>query len=77
MRNTINQNNLKSFVGKSLGQPVLKCLVRVWETGFREVVAYLVEHDHFANVLFTALVKVTCSIFNVKDMINGTMHRNS
>nr|KYP76462.1 putative PI3/PI4-kinase family protein C343.19 [Cajanus cajan] len=62
-------NNPKGFVGKALGQPGLKRSVRVGETGFREVAAYLLDHDHFANVPSTALVKVTHSIFNVNDRV--------
>ncbi|KAG2702564.1 hypothetical protein I3760_06G095900 [Carya illinoinensis] len=64
-------NNPKGFVGKALGQPGLKRSVRVGETGFREVAAYLLDHDHFANVPPTALVKITHSIFNVNDGVNG------
>ncbi|KAF7803118.1 phosphatidylinositol 4-kinase gamma 7-like [Senna tora] len=67
-------NNPKGFVGKALGQPGLKRSVRVGETGFREVSAYLLDHDHFANVPSTALVKVTHSIFNVNDGVSGNMH---
>ncbi|KAL4360201.1 hypothetical protein HN51_020598 [Arachis hypogaea] len=48
-------NNLKGFVGKSLGQPGLKRSVRVGKTGFREVAAYLLDYEHFANVPSTAL----------------------
>ena len=69
-------NNPKGFVGNALGQPGLKRSVRVGETGFREVAAYLLDHDHFANVPSTALVKVTHSIFNVNDRVNGNMHHN-
>ncbi|KAJ7953962.1 Phosphatidylinositol 4-kinase [Quillaja saponaria] len=64
-------NNPKGFVGKALGQPGLKRSVRVGETGFREVAAYLLDYDHFANVPPTALVKITHSIFNVNDGVNG------
>ncbi|KAK9051150.1 hypothetical protein SSX86_027776 [Deinandra increscens subsp. villosa] len=64
-------NNPKGFVGKALGQPGLKRSVRVGETGFREVAAYLLDHDHFANVPATALVKITHSIFNVNDGMSG------
>ncbi|KAE8665140.1 Phosphatidylinositol 4-kinase gamma 7 [Hibiscus syriacus] len=64
-------NNPKGFIGKALGQPGLKRSVRVGETGFREVAAYLLDYDHFANVPSTALVKVTHSIFNVNDGVNG------
>ncbi|WVZ08633.1 hypothetical protein V8G54_021979 [Vigna mungo] len=69
-------NNPKGFVGKTLGQPGLKRSVRVGETGFREVAAYLLDHDHFANVPCTALVKVRHSIFNVNDRVNGSMQHN-
>lgn len=67
-------NNPKGFVGKALGQPGLKRSVRVGETGYREVAAYLLDYDNFANVPPTVLVKVTHSIFNV----NSNVHeRNS
>ncbi|XP_073148833.1 phosphatidylinositol 4-kinase gamma 5-like [Henckelia pumila] len=69
-------NNPKGFVGKALGQPGLKRSVRVGETGFREVAAYLLDYDHFANVPPTALVKITHSIFNVNDGVNGNRPRN-
>ncbi|KAJ0900583.1 putative 1-phosphatidylinositol 4-kinase [Helianthus annuus] len=65
-------NNPKGFVGKALGQPGLKRSVRVGETGFREVAAYLLDYDHFANVPPTALVKITHSIFNVNDGVSGS-----
>lgn len=64
-------NNPKGFVGKALGQPGLKHSVRVGETGFREVAAYLLDYDHFANVPPTALVKITHSVFNVNDEVKG------
>jgi hypothetical protein len=64
-------NNPKGFVGKALGQPGLKRSVRVGETGFREVAAYLLDIEHFANVPPTTLVKITHSIFNVNDGVNG------
>ncbi|CAL0308354.1 unnamed protein product [Lupinus luteus] len=69
-------NNPKGFVGKALGQPGLKRSVRVGETGFREVAAYLLDHSHFANVPCTALVMIRHSIFNVNDRVNGNMHHN-
>ncbi|KAF5191787.1 Phosphatidylinositol 4-kinase gamma [Thalictrum thalictroides] len=62
-------NNPKGFVGKALGQPGVKRSVRVGETGYREVAAYLLDYDHFANVPPTALVNISHSIFNV----NGEM----
>lgn len=69
-------NNPKGFVGKILGQPGLKRTVRVGETGFREVAAYLLDHDHFANVPSTALVKITHPVFNVNDGVNGYIHQS-
>lgn len=69
-------NNPKGFVGKALGQPGLKRSVRVGETGFREVAAYLLDYNHFANVPSTTLVKVTHSVFNVNDGMKGNMHQN-
>ncbi|KAL3631277.1 Phosphatidylinositol 4-kinase gamma 7 [Castilleja foliolosa] len=69
-------NNPKGFVGKALGQPGLKRSVRVGETGFREVAAYLLDYNHFANVPPTALVKITHSIFNVNDCMNGNKLKN-
>ncbi|KAL1202360.1 Phosphatidylinositol 4-kinase gamma 6 [Cardamine amara subsp. amara] len=68
-------NNPKGFVGKALGQPGLKPSVRVGETGFREVAAYLLDYDHFANVPPTALVKITHSVFNVNDGMDGNKSR--
>ncbi|KAH9607023.1 hypothetical protein KSS87_013798 [Heliosperma pusillum] len=65
-------NNPKGFVGRALGQPGLKRSVRVGETGIREVVAFLLDHEHFAGVPATALVKITHSIFNVNDGVNGS-----
>lgn len=62
-------NNPKGFVGKALGQPGLKRSVRVGETGFREVAAYLLDYDHFANVPPTMLVKITHTVFNVNDCV--------
>ncbi|GLU20309.1 hypothetical protein SLE2022_365160 [Rubroshorea leprosula] len=69
-------NNPKGFVGKALGRPGLKRSVRVGETGYREVAAYLLDYDHFANVPPTLLVKVTHSVFNVNNGVNGNKLRN-
>lgn len=70
-------NNPKGFIGKTLGQPGLKRSVRVGETGFREVAAYLLDYDHFANVPPTALVKITHSIFNVNDSVCNNNNNNN
>ncbi|RWW14992.1 hypothetical protein GW17_00021190 [Ensete ventricosum] len=64
-------NNPKGFIGKALGQPGLKRSVRVGETGFREVAAYLLDYGNFANVPPTALVKITHSVFHVNDGMNN------
>jgi hypothetical protein len=64
-------NNPKGFTGRALGQPGLKKSVRVGETGFREVAAYLLDHENFANVPATALVKITHSVFNINRPMNG------
>ncbi|KAG8659673.1 phosphatidylinositol 4-kinase gamma 7 [Manihot esculenta] len=69
-------NNPKGFVGQALGQPGLKRSVRVGETGFREVAAYLLDYDHFANVPSTALVKITHSIFNVNCGVKGNKQQH-
>jgi hypothetical protein len=58
-------NNPKGFTGKTLGQPGLKRAVRVGETGVREVAAYLLDHEHFAGVPSTVLVKVSHRILHV------------
>jgi hypothetical protein len=68
-------NNPKGFVGKALGQPGLKRSVRVGETGYREVAAYLLDHGNFAKVPPTALVKITHSVFNVNDGVNANKPR--
>ncbi|KAJ0795664.1 putative 1-phosphatidylinositol 4-kinase [Helianthus annuus] len=70
-------NNPKGFVGKVLGQPGLKQSVKVGETGFREVAAYLLDHDHFARVPLTSLVKITHSIFNLNDCVIGNAIQNN
>lgn len=67
--------NPKGFTGKSLRDPGLKPYVRVGETGYREVSAYLLYHDHFANVFSTALVKITHTVFNVNEGVNGNISR--
>ncbi|XP_059452541.1 phosphatidylinositol 4-kinase gamma 5-like [Corylus avellana] len=69
-------NNPKGFVGRTLGQSGLKRTVRVGETGFREVAAYLLDYDHSANVPSTALVKITHSVFNINDGVNCYQHQN-
>ncbi|OAY73744.1 Phosphatidylinositol 4-kinase gamma 7 [Ananas comosus] len=69
-------NNPKGFIGKTLGQPGLKRSVRVGDTGFREVAAYLLDHDHFANVPPTVLVKITHCVFHVNEGVDGKNNTN-
>ncbi|KAI9174578.1 hypothetical protein LWI28_019522 [Acer negundo] len=64
-------NNPKGFVGKALGQLGLKRSVRVGETRYREVAAYLLDYDCFSNVPPTVLVKIMHSIFNINDGVIG------
>ncbi|KAL0034542.1 hypothetical protein WJX79_007603 [Trebouxia sp. C0005] len=59
-------NNPKGFVGRALGEPGLKPTVRVGEAAIREVAAYLLDHDHFAQVPHTVLVKFTHPIFHIQ-----------
>jgi hypothetical protein len=48
----------QGFVGRALGDPGLKPSVRVGEAAMREVAAFLLDHEHFASVPHTVLVKV-------------------
>lgn len=59
-------NNPKGFVGRQLGEPGLKPTVRVGEAASREVAAYLLDHDRFAGVPHTVMVKMTHPIFHVQ-----------
>ncbi|KAL6605778.1 hypothetical protein ACP70R_041431 [Stipagrostis hirtigluma subsp. patula] len=63
-------NNPKGFTGKALGQPGLKKSVRVGETGFREVAAYLLDYDNSANVPPTVLVKISHRVFHINEGVN-------
>jgi hypothetical protein len=40
----------QGYVGRNLGDPGWKSTVRVGEAAMREVAAYLLDHDHFAQV---------------------------
>lgn len=57
---------VQGFVGRALGEPGLKPTVRVGEAAIREVAAYLLDHNHFAQVPHTVLVKFTHPIFHVQ-----------
>ncbi|KAL3533420.1 hypothetical protein ACH5RR_006941 [Cinchona calisaya] len=58
-------NNPKGFAGRMLGQPGLKHSIRIGETGFRELAAYVLDHGGFAGVPPTALVRMPQTKFNV------------
>ncbi|GBG78650.1 hypothetical protein CBR_g27876 [Chara braunii] len=66
-------NNPKGYAGKALGTAGLKRYIKTGEAAVREVAAYLLDHDGFANVPKTVLVKATHSVFHVnkKDEIPG------
>ncbi|XP_021745720.1 phosphatidylinositol 4-kinase gamma 8-like [Chenopodium quinoa] len=68
-------NNPKGFTGRMLGQPGLKRSIRVGETGIRELAAYLLDHDGFAGVPPTALVKFSHVNFHVNDLAPITSSR--
>ena len=57
-------NNPKGFVGRNLGEPGLKPTVRVGEAASREVAAYLLDHDHFAKVPHTVMVRMAHPVFH-------------
>ena len=60
-------NNPKGFVGRQLGEPGLKPTVRVGEAASREVAAYLLDHDHFARVPHTVMVRMSHPVFHVAE----------
>ncbi|XP_071720961.1 phosphatidylinositol 4-kinase gamma 1-like [Rutidosis leptorrhynchoides] len=64
-------NNPKGFAGRMLGQPGMKRSIRVGETGQRELAAYLLDHDGFAGVPPSALVKICHVTFNVNNNETG------
>lgn len=57
-------NNPKGLAGGMLGQPGMKCSIKIGETGVRESAAYFLDHDSFARVPPTALVRFSHFIFN-------------
>lgn len=62
-------NNPKGFGGLMLGQPGVKRSVRVGETGIRELAAFLLDHDGFAGIPPTALVKISHLEFHVNPKV--------
>ncbi|KAL8493648.1 hypothetical protein ACS0TY_024726 [Phlomoides rotata] len=57
-------NNPKGLAGRMLGQPGMKCSIRIGETGMRESAAYVLDHGGFAGVPPTALVRFSHVRFN-------------
>ncbi|KAK6120443.1 hypothetical protein DH2020_045812 [Rehmannia glutinosa] len=60
-------NNPKGLAGRMLGQPGMKCSIRIGETGLRESAAYFLDHDGFAGVPPTALVRFSHVKFNLSN----------
>ncbi|KAI3444274.1 hypothetical protein Pfo_000939 [Paulownia fortunei] len=60
-------NNPKGLAGRMLGQPGMKCSIRIGETGLRESAAYFLDHDGFAGVPPTALVRFSHVKFNINN----------
>jgi hypothetical protein len=69
-------NNPKGFVGRQLGEPGLKPTVRVGEAASREVAAYLLDHDHFARVPHTVMVRMSHPVFHLATTNNNTSISN-
>ncbi|KAE8713243.1 Phosphatidylinositol 4-kinase gamma 1 [Hibiscus syriacus] len=63
----LGSNNLNGCAGSMLGQPGTQRTIRVDETGIRELAAYLLDHDEFAGVPATALVKISHVAFHVNE----------
>eukprot|EP00271_Cylindrocystis_brebissonii_P008759 TRINITY_DN23249_c0_g1_i1.p1 TRINITY_DN23249_c0_g1~~TRINITY_DN23249_c0_g1_i1.p1 ORF type:complete len:883 (+),score=113.98 TRINITY_DN23249_c0_g1_i1:658-3306(+) len=58
-------NNPNGYTGRMLGQPGLKRSIRTGEAAYREVAAYLLDHERFSMVPYTAFVTARHSVFNV------------
>ncbi len=56
-------NNPKGYVGRQLGDPGWKPTVRVGEAAIREVAAYLLDHDRWARVPTSVLVRARHPVF--------------
>ncbi|OIT35909.1 PREDICTED: phosphatidylinositol 4-kinase gamma 8-like [Nicotiana attenuata] len=70
-------NNPKGFAGRMLGQPGMKRSIKIGETGIRESAAYLLDHDGFAGVPPTTLVKISHVTFNINDSqsVSGSTYK--
>ena len=58
-------------MGRSLGDPGLKPSVRVGEAAMREVAAFLLDHEHFASVPHTVMVKVMTAFIRCPKVAAG------
>ncbi|PNH06148.1 hypothetical protein TSOC_007511, partial [Tetrabaena socialis] len=56
-------NNPKGYVGRQLGDPGWKPTVRVGEAAIREVAAYLLDHEGWARVPTSVLVRARHPVF--------------
>ncbi|GIL86290.1 hypothetical protein Vretimale_13717 [Volvox reticuliferus] len=56
-------NNPKGYVGRQLGDPGWKPTVRVGEAALREVAAYLLDHEGWARVPTSVLVRARHPVF--------------
>ncbi|KAL7138296.1 hypothetical protein ABFS83_10G153000 [Erythranthe nasuta] len=65
-------NNPKGLAGRNFGQPGMKCSIRIGETGLRESAAYFLDHDNFAGVPPTALVRFSHVKFNLNNNNSGS-----
>jgi len=70
-------HNPKGYIGRNLGDPGWKSTVRVGEAAMREVAAYLLDHDHFAKVPHTVLVRAQHPIFNYNSNSSSTGNGSS
>lgn len=57
------ENNPKGYVGRSLGDYGWKPTVRVGEAAMREVAAYLLDHNNFAKVPTSVLIRARHPVF--------------
>ena len=70
-------NNPKGYVGRALGDPGWKPTVRVGEAAMREVAAYLLDHDSFAKVPTSVLVRARHPVFCYNSKMNSVRQSSS
>jgi hypothetical protein len=64
-------SNPKGFTGRKLGEPGMKPTVRVGEAASREVAAYLLDHENYAGVPHTVMVRMAHPMFHYNDGLDG------